>query len=277
MMRVYFEKPRTTVGWKGFINDPNLDETCNIDKGLRGARKLLVDITQMGLPCASEFLDVILPQYFADVVSWAAIGARTTESQLHRELASGLSMPVGFKNGTSGDIQIAVDAVKAANNRHTFVSISKLGVPAIVHSVGNNDCHVVLRGGRSGTNYDKESLSKTQAALEKGKVMTSVMIDVSHGNSEKNYLNQPKVVKSVCSQMAEGNMAITGVMIESHINAGNQDLPKADPSLPPIAERLKYGVSVTDACIDWETTVAVLAELSEAVNARRSKAPQQSK
>lgn len=269
MMRVYFEKPRTTVGWKGFINDPDLDESCHINKGLTAARTLLVNISKIGVPCASEFLDVILPQYMADVISWAAIGARTTESQLHRELASGSSMPVGFKNGTSGDIQVAVDAVKSANHNHTFVGITKFGVPAICHSLGNQDCHIVLRGGRTGTNYDKKSIDETRLALEKAKVLTSIMVDVSHGNSEKKFTNQPKVVKAICDQLEEGCQAIKGVMIESHLNEGNQEIPKPNGS-SNVRDKLKYGVSVTDACIGWDDTVQVLSALAQAVKARRA-------
>eukprot|EP00923_Selenidium_pygospionis_P009800 GHVN01016867.1.p1 GENE.GHVN01016867.1~~GHVN01016867.1.p1 ORF type:complete len:436 (+),score=95.90 GHVN01016867.1:101-1408(+) len=273
MMRVYFEKPRTTVGWKGYINDPNLDETYDINKGLKLARQLLVDISLLGVPCASEFLDVILPQYMADVIAWAAVGARTTESQLHRELASGLSMPVGFKNGTSGDIQVAVDAIRAANHPHSFISITKQGLPAIVHSMGNKDCHIVLRGGKTGPNYKKDEIDKTREMLTNNGALPSIMVDVSHGNSEKKFKNQLIVIDDVCKQLRSGDRTITGVMIESHLNQGNQSIPKMEPGAD-VRKTLKYGVSVTDACISWEDTVDVLNKLNLAVEAR--KASQQS-
>jgi len=265
LMRVYFEKPRTTVGWKGLINDPDLNGSFKINEGLRKARSLLLELNQMGVPAAVEFLDTISPQFIADLVSWGAIGARTTESQVHRELASGLSMPIGFKNGTSGDLQIACDAIMAASKPHTFLSVSKQGLSAIVHTKGNPDTHIILRGGKSGTNYDAKSVAATAAALEKAKVRPRVMVDCSHGNSLKLHTNQPKVAAELCKQVSSGCSKIVGLMIESHINEGNQ---KLNPGVTNLND-LKYGVSVTDACINLETTQTVLSELAAAVRARR--------
>jgi 3-deoxy-7-phosphoheptulonate synthase len=263
VMRVYFEKPRTTIGWKGLINDPYLDNSYAVNKGLHIGRKLLIDITDIGLPAGCEFLDPITPQFFADMVSWGAIGARTTESQVHRNLTSGLSMPVGFKNGTGGSIQMAIDAIIAATYPHSFLSVTDQGIAAIVTTNGNNDTHIILRGGESGPNYDAENVQRTLAALKEAKLPTRLMIDTSHGNSSKDYKRQPIVVKDIASQMADGNEGITGVLIESFIEDGKQNFgPK---------ETLIYGKSVTDACIGWDMTVPVVHELAKAVKARRSK------
>lgn len=251
VMRVYFEKPRTTVGWKGLINDPHLDDSYDIEEGLHQARRLLLEITGMGLPAATEFLDSIVPQYIGDLVSWAAIGARTTESQTHREMASGLSMPVGFKNGTDGSLQIALDAMQAARAGHSFLGIDQDGFTAIVRTRGNKDGHVVLRGGRKGTNYDPESLAEAVAALEKAGQNSSLMVDCSHANSEKKFARQEEVAHSAVAQRAAGNTAMIGLMIESYLHEGNQAV------LPNLAD-LKYGVSVTDACVSWETTERIL-------------------
>lgn len=256
MMRVYFEKPRTTVGWKGFINDPNLDESYDINKGLHASRGLLIDIVKLGLPTGTEFLDVITPQYIADAVVWGAIGARTTESQVHRQLASGLSMPVGFKNGTDGGVQIALDAIQAAAGQHHFLSVTKDGVAAIVTTRGNDACHVILRGGKQ-TNFDAESISNVVAQLNAKGLPPHVMVDCSHGNSLKDYRKQPSVASSLAEQIAAGSKAITGVMIESHLVEGAQKKPEV------------YGQSITDACVNWDTTVAMLDELAAAVRARR--------
>lgn len=261
IMRVYFEKPRTTVGWKGYINDPGLDESFDINRGLRLARQLLARLTDMGLACGTEFLDTISPQYFADLVTWGAIGARTVESQVHRELASGLSMPVGFKNGTGGGIGIAIDAIRAARGSHHFLSVTKQGVAAIVETTGNDSCHIILRGGKSGPNYDANTVASVCAQLEAAKLIPSVMIDCSHGNSNKDHRNQPLVAADIASQMRAGNKAITGVMIESHLVEGRQDVK-------PGCE-LVYGQSITDACISWEATREVLDVLAEAVRDRR--------
>jgi len=260
LMRVYFEKPRTTVGWKGLINDPRLDGSFKINEGLRLARKLLWELNEMGLPCATEFLDTISPQYTADLVSWGAIGARTTESQVHRELASGLSCPVGFKNGTDGNMKIAVDAIKAAASPHHFLSVTKAGHSAIVSTNGNEDCHVILRGGKS-TNYDAASVDAACIELGKAGLAARVMIDFSHANSSKEFKRQMLVSTDVAGQMAAGDDRIFGVMIESHLKEGRQDLR------PGLA--LDHGVSITDACIGWEDTVTVLDELAEAVRRRR--------
>ena len=269
VMRIYFEKPRTTVGWKGLINDPDLDGSFHINKGLRKARSFLIDVNELGLPAAVEFLDTISPQFIADLVSWGAIGARTTESQVHRELASGLSCPVGFKNGTGGDCQIAADAIKSSTQPHSFLSVTKHGLAAIVHTKGNPHCHVILRGGKSGPNYDKESVAAATALLSKsGLTNASIMIDCSHGNSKKVHTNQPIVAEAVAKQIASGNKNIIGVMIESHINEGKQALK---PGVTLLRD-LKYGVSVTDACINVDTTAAVLDGLANAVKARRSAA-----
>ncbi|KAI0484910.1 3-deoxy-7-phosphoheptulonate synthase [Xylariaceae sp. FL0804] len=257
VMRAYLEKPRTTVGWKGLINDPDINSSYNINKGLKMSRQLFVDLTDRGMPIASEMLDTISPQYLADVLSAGAVGARTTESQLHRELASGLSFPVGFKNGTDGSLGVAIDAIGAVRHPHHFLSVTKPGVVAIVGTVGNEDCFVVLRGGKSGTNYDAQSVSDAKAALQKAGLRQRLMVDCSHGNSEKNHKNQPKVAASLAEQMSRGEEAIMGVMIESNINEGSQKVPKEGRAA------LKHGVSITDACIGWEDTVSVLDILAE--------------
>ncbi|MBT9461164.1 MAG: 3-deoxy-7-phosphoheptulonate synthase AroG [Rugosibacter sp.] len=260
IMRVYFEKPRTTVGWKGLINDPYMDDSFKINDGLRLARKLLWDINQMGLPCGTEFLDAITPQYTADLISWGAIGARTTESQVHRELASGLSCPVGFKNGTDGNIRIAVDAIKAAASPHHFLSVTKAGHSAIVSTNGNEDCHVILRGGKE-TNYDAASVEAACVELGKSGLAARLMVDFSHANSKKQFKLQMDVARDVAAQMAAGEARIFGVMIESNLHEGRQDLTPGKP--------LDYGVSVTDACLGWEDTVVSLDILANAVKARR--------
>lgn len=261
LMRVYFEKPRTTVGWKGFINDPHLNESHDINTGLRSARGLLIELTHMGVPAATEFLDVITPQYIADVVAWGAIGARTTESQVHRQLASGLSMPVGFKNGTDGGIQIALDAIQAAAGQHSFLSVTKDGVAAIVKTRGNDACHVILRGGKAGTNFDAASIETVVSQLNARGLPASVMVDCSHGNSLKDYRKQPGVAQSLADQMSAGSKAITGVMIESHLVEGRQDTQPGQP--------LTYGQSITDACVNWPATETILDALAAAVRARR--------
>ncbi|WP_267223849.1 3-deoxy-7-phosphoheptulonate synthase [Dyella silvae] len=260
VMRVYFEKPRTTVGWKGLINDPDLDGSFRIDKGLRMARGLLRDINQKGVPAGCEFLDMITPQYIADLVAWGAIGARTTESQVHRELASGLSCPVGFKNGTDGNVKIAVDAVQAASQPHHFLAVTKDGQTAIAATTGNEDCHVILRGGKT-PNYDAASVDAACAAIAKAGLDSRVMIDASHANSGKLAENQPRVVDDIAAQVAGGERRIAGVMVESHLVGGRQELVPGQP--------LRYGQSITDGCIDWESTVAVLDRLAQAVRARR--------
>ena len=260
VMRVYFEKPRTTVGWKGFINDPNLDESHDINKGLRLARKLLLAINELGLAAATEYLDLISPQYFADLIAWGAIGARTTESQSHRQLASGLSCPVGFKNGTDGNIKIAVDAMKAAAAPHHFLSVTKAGHSAIVSTSGNEDCHVILRGGKM-PNYDAASVEGACKELAAAGLAQRGMVDFSHANSSKQYQKQMDVAVDVGAQIAAGDPRIIGVMVESHINPGRQDI------IP--GKSLTYGVSVTDACINWADTVTMLNGLAEAVRARR--------
>ncbi|KAJ9621295.1 3-deoxy-7-phosphoheptulonate synthase [Taxawa tesnikishii (nom. ined.)] len=265
IMRAYLEKPRTTVGWKGLINDPDIDETYNINKGLRVSRQLFADLTSSGMPIASEMLDTISPQFLADLISLGAIGARTTESQLHRELASGLSFPIGFKNGTDGSLTVCVDALGAAAAKHHFLGVTKQGLAAITRTKGNEDCFVILRGGTKGTNYDAESVKATRAALAKKNQREVMMIDCSHGNSLKDHRNQPKVAETIAQQLREGQDAIVGVMIESNINEGNQKVPPEGPS------GLKKGVSITDACIDWDTTVSVLENLASAVRERRSK------
>ena len=262
LMRVYFEKPRTTVGWKGLINDPRLDGSFKINEGLRLARKLLWQINELGLPCASEFLDTIAPQYTADLISWGAIGARTTESQVHRELASGLSCPVGFKNGTDGNIRIAVDAIKAAASPHHFLSVTKAGHSAIVSTNGNEDCHVILRGGKH-TNYEAAAVDAACQELGKSGLAARVMIDFSHANSRKDFKRQVEVTQDVAGQLAGGEDRIFGVMVESHLKEGRQDLLPGKP--------LQYGVSITDACIGWEDTVTVLDILADAVKNRRLK------
>ena len=260
-MRVYFEKPRTTVGWKGFINDPHLNESYDINNGLRGARSLLIELAKKRVPAATEFLDVITPQYIADVVAWGAIGARTTESQVHRQLASGLSMPVGFKNGTDGGIQIALDAIQAAAGEHCFLSVTKDGVAAIVKTQGNDACHVILRGGKGGTNFDAAAIQTVVDQLGPRCLPASVMVDCSHGNSLKDYRKQPLVADSLAEQLCQGSKAITGVMIESHLVEGRQD---AKPG-----QELVYGQSITDACVNWATTETMLEQLAGAVRARR--------
>jgi 3-deoxy-7-phosphoheptulonate synthase len=264
VMRTYFEKPRTTVGWKGLVNDPHIDGSFNINKGLRLARHLLCDITHLGLPVGCELLDTISPQYFADLISWGAIGARTTESQLHRELASGSSFPIGFKNGTEGSVQIAVDAMSAASHPHTFLGVTENGFAAIVKTSGNPNGHVILRGGTGGPNYSKEHVQKARQGLQKAGKVPSVMIDCSHANSSKDYRNQPKVLADICSQLRSGDRAITGVMIESNINEGKQDAPTNR------VKDLKYGVSITDGCVNWETTVTMLQDLNKAALQRQS-------
>ncbi|MBA3032530.1 MAG: 3-deoxy-7-phosphoheptulonate synthase AroG [Gammaproteobacteria bacterium] len=260
LMRVYFEKPRTTVGWKGLINDPRMDGSFKINDGIRLARRLLWELTGMGLPCATEFLDSITPQYTADLISWGAIGARTTESQVHRELASGLSCPVGFKNGTDGNIKIAVDAIRAAQAPHHFLSVTKAGHSAIVSTNGNEDCHIILRGGKQ-PNYDHASIEAACIELGKSGLAARVMVDFSHGNSSKNFKRQMEVSTDVASQLAAGEDRIFGVMIESHLNEGRQD---PHPDKP-----LAHGVSITDACLGWDDTVTVLDQLAEAVKKRR--------
>jgi 3-deoxy-7-phosphoheptulonate synthase len=260
LMRVYFEKPRTTVGWKGLINDPRLDGSFKINEGLRLARKLLWEINDLGLPAATEFLDTITPQYTADLIAWGAIGARTTESQVHRELASGLSCPVGFKNGTDGNIRIAVDAIKAAASPHHFLSVTKAGHSAIVSTNGNEDCHVILRGGKA-PNHDAVSIEAACTELGKSGLAARVMIDFSHANSQKKYELQTQVARDVGAQMAAGDDRIFGVMVESHLKAGRQDLVPGKP--------LEYGQSITDACLGWEESLAVLDILATAVQQRR--------
>ena len=265
VMRVYFEKPRTTVGWKGLINDPYLDESCRIDEGLRIARQLLIEINRTGLPAASEFLDVISPQYIGDLISWGAIGARTTESQVHRELASGLSAPIGFKNGTDGNIKIATDAIQVAARGHHFLSVHKNGQVAIVQTQGNQDCHVILRGGKA-PNYDAASVAAACKELEAAKLPASLMVDCSHANSSKQHLRQIEVAKDIAAQMTAGSHQVFGVMVESHLLDGAQ---KFTPGKDDV-RKLTYGQSITDACIGWEDSEAVLKVLSDAVKARRS-------
>jgi 3-deoxy-7-phosphoheptulonate synthase len=264
VMRVYFEKPRTTVGWKGLINDPYLDESFRIHEGLRIARQLLVDINRLGVPAGSEFLDVISPQYIGDLIAWGAIGARTTESQVHRELASGLSAPVGFKNGTDGNIKIAIDAIQAAARGHHFLSVHKNGQVAIVETRGNKDCHVILRGGKA-PNYDAAHVAAACAEIEAAKLPCRLMIDASHANSSKQHQRQIDVMKDVGGQLAAGNRCIFGVMVESHLNGGAQKFTPGKDD----AAKLAYGQSITDACIDWADTVGLLDGLAQAVKARR--------
>jgi 3-deoxy-7-phosphoheptulonate synthase len=270
IMRAYLEKPRTTVGWKGLINDPDIDKSFKINKGLRISRKMYADLTDLGMPIASEMLDTISPQFLADLISLGAIGARTTESQLHRELASGLSFPMGFKNGTDGSLGVAIDAVGAAAAKHHFMGVTSQGLAAVTKTSGNYDCFVILRGGSGGTNYDGESVKATKEALRKKGQKEVMMIDCSHGNSKKDYRNQPLVAQTICEQLRQGEDGIVGVMIESNIHEGNQKAPTEGPA------GLKKGVSITDACISWETTVEVLNQLAESVQMRRSlKAKQQ--
>ena len=265
VMRVYFEKPRTTVGWKGFINDPNLDESFDINKGLRLSRKLLLDINELGLAAGTEYLDLISPQYFADLIAWGAIGARTTESQSHRQLASGLSCPVGFKNGTDGNMKIAVDAIKAAAAPHHFLSVTKAGHSAIFSTAGNEDCHIILRGGKM-PNYDAASINAACDELAKSGLAQRVMIDFSHANSSKQYQKQLEVSTDVAAQLAAGDQRIVGVMVESHLNPGRQDITTG--------KSLEYGVSVTDACIGWAETEKLLQQLAAAVRERRKNTPE---
>ena len=261
LMRVYFEKPRTTVGWKGLINDPDINGSFRINHGLRAARSLLAEIAEMGLPAGSEFLDTIIPQFIADLISWGAIGARTTESQVHRELASGLSMPVGFKNGTDGNVQISIDAARAARQAHRFLSVTKQGIAAIVQTKGNDCCHLILRGSKAGTNYDRTSIQSVCDALVAAGLRPNVMVDCSHGNSCKDHEQQPKVAKDLAEQISSGSSQIFGVMLESHLVAGRQAYQPEGTST--------YGQSITDACISWEQTQPVLNMLAEAVRERR--------
>ncbi len=262
VMRVYFEKPRTTIGWKGLINDPNLDNSYDVNLGLRKARKVLLDINNLGLPAGTEFLDMITPQYLADLISWGAIGARTTESQIHRELASGLSCPVGFKNSTNGSIQVAIDAIGSASNSHIFLSITKEGKSAIFNSSGNEDCHVILRGG-SDTNYESSFVESTSKELEAAKKSKNVMIDMSHGNSKKQFKRQLIVNKDISDQISSGEDRIFGVMIESNLEEGNQ-------KIGPL-EEIKYGQSITDACVGWNDTEIMINQLSTAIENKRKK------
>lgn len=261
VMRVYFEKPRTTVGWKGLINDPNLDESYEINKGLHLARCLLADLNDMDIPAATEFLDLITPQYIADLISWGAIGARTTESQVHRELASGLSSPVGFKNGTDGTLQVAIDAIASASRPHNFLSLTKEGYSAIFATTGNDDCHIILRGGKE-PNYDAKHVEQAVKELSLAKVQTRLMIDCSHANSQKDHQKQINVAEDIAEQISQGNENIMGVMIESHLVAGRQDVEEGKP--------LVYGQSITDACINWDDSVKVLKTLANAVKQRRA-------
>ncbi|KAJ1884456.1 3-deoxy-7-phosphoheptulonate synthase [Kickxella alabastrina] len=269
IMRVYFEKPRTTVGWKGLINDPELNDTFQINKGLHVARDLLCKITDLGMPAGCELLDTISPQFLGDLFSWGAIGARTTESQLHRELASGVSFPVGFKNGTDGNATIAVDAIRSASHPHHFLGVTKSGLAAITVTRGNPMCHIILRGGNSGPNYESQWVSKISEQIKKAKVVDNIMIDCSHGNSSKDHRNQPKVSSDISKQVAAGNQSIIGVMIESNINEGRQDIPLEENGG---SKALKYGQSITDACVNWEQTIPMLQELAQAVRDRRSAA-----
>jgi 3-deoxy-7-phosphoheptulonate synthase len=265
VMRVYFEKPRTTVGWKGLINDPYLDESYRIDEGLRIARQLLVEINRLGMPAGSEFLDTISPQYIGDLISWGAIGARTTESQVHRELASGLSAPIGFKNGTDGNLKIACDAIQAAARPHHFLSVHKNGQVAIVETKGNKDCHVILRGGRL-PNYDAGSVAAACQALTEAKLLPTLMVDCSHANSSKQHQRQIDVARDIAAQLAAGSRQIFGVMVESHLNGGAQKFTPGKDD----AAALAYGQSITDACIGWDDSLEVLKVLSDAVLARRA-------
>jgi 3-deoxy-7-phosphoheptulonate synthase len=264
VMRVYFEKPRTTIGWKGLINDPHLDQSFKINDGLRLARHLLLDLAEMGVPSGTEFLDMISPQYIAGLVSWGAIGARTTESQVHRQLASGVSCPVGFKNATSGDVQVAIDAILSAAHSHTFLGHSKHGQSAIFVTTGNPECHIILRGGRNTVNYSAESVASTAAKMEKAGILPRIMIDCSHANSNKDYRRQHIVCHDVAAQIAAGDRRIMGVMIESNLVAGSQPLVPGQP-----LDKLVYGQSITDGCIDWHETHQLLAELAAAVRTRR--------
>ncbi|MDR7299184.1 3-deoxy-7-phosphoheptulonate synthase [Pelomonas aquatica] len=267
VMRVYFEKPRTTVGWKGLINDPYLDESYRIDEGLRIARQLLLEINRLGVPAGSEFLDVISPQYIGDLIAWGAIGARTTESQVHRELASGLSAPIGFKNGTDGNIKIATDAIQAAARGHHFLSVHKNGQVAIVETRGNADCHVILRGGKA-PNYDAQNVAAACADLAKSRLPQRLMVDCSHANSSKQHQRQLDVARDIAGQLREGGQSIFGVMVESHLNDGAQKFTPGQDD----ASKLEYGKSITDACLGWDDSLAVLDVLAGAVQARRGAA-----
>ena len=258
IMRVYFEKPRTTVGWKGLINDPDINETYNIAKGVEIARKLLIDIANLGLPAGTEFLDPISPQYVTDIISWGAIGARTAESQIHRELASGLSCPIGIKNGTDGSLKAAIDGIQAANHSHVFLGATKEADIAMLKTAGNNDTHIILRGGKV-PNYDEKSVENTLTALKEAEINETIMIDASHGNSQKKFKQQIPVIESICNQISGGNDNIKGVMIESHLKEGNQK----------ISDKLNYGQSITDACMGWEDTLLCLKKLNEAINIKR--------
>jgi len=264
IMRVYFEKPRTTVGWKGLINDPDLNGSFQINKGLHIGRGLLRDLNQIGVPCGVEFLDTISPQYIADLVSWGAIGARTTESQIHRELASGLSVPIGFKNGTNGNVDVAFEGIKAAMHPHCFLGVGKWGLSAIIRTSGNDSCHIILRGGVNATNYDTESVKKASSfARDVMKIEPSIMIDCSHGNSKKIHTNQVPVSQNIAKQIAEGNRDIIGVMIESNLVEGNQKIPDEGPHY------LRYVQSITDACLSWSQTEPVLRDFAKAIIQRR--------
>jgi len=261
VMRVYFEKPRTTVGWKGLINDPRLDGSFQINEGLHRARRFLLDVLELGLPTGTEFLDPISPQFLADLISWGAIGARTSESQVHRELASGLSMPVGFKNGTDGTIQIAIDAIRSAANPHHFLSVTKQGVAAIVSTKGNPDCHVILRGGVSGPNYSADAVAPVVEDLESAGLPGRLMVDCSHANSDKDHLRQPVVVSDLAGQIGEGSRSVCGVMLESFLVDGSQNHESGEEQI--------YGMSITDKCMSWERTEPLFTELAEAVRKRR--------
>ena len=276
VMRVYFEKPRTTVGWKGLINDPRLDGSFRISEGVRLARRLLLDLVELGLPAGCEFLDPISPQYTSDLVSWGAIGARTTESQVHRELASGLSMPIGFKNGTGGTVQIAIDACRAAAFPHRFLGVTEQGLAAIVITRGNDECHVILRGGARGPNYDRANIATVLEQLAGSGVAERVMVDASHGNSERDHSRQLDVINDLAAQIAEGQRGIVGVMVESFLVAGRQDLPQIPPQTssagtpPGVRDGLTFGKSITDACIGWDESERALRDLAAAVRARRA-------
>jgi 3-deoxy-7-phosphoheptulonate synthase len=263
VMRVYFEKPRTTIGWKGLINDPHLDQSFDINTGLRTARRLLRDLNERGVPCGCELLDPISPQYISGLVSWGAIGARTTESQVHRELASGRSMPIGYKNGTDGTIKIAVDAVMSSARPHHFLGVTEQGLAGVVSTKGNPECHVILRGGATGTNYDAESVQATATALEKAGLAPGPMVDCSHGNSSKDFRRQPEVARVLAEQLAGGQRALIGAMLESNLVEGNQEHVSGQP--------LTYGQSITDACMSWETTLPTLQALAEGVRKRRNR------
>jgi 3-deoxy-7-phosphoheptulonate synthase len=261
VMRVYFEKPRTITGWKGLINDPHLDGSFDIHTGLQRARQLLLNLAEMGMPSATELLDPIIPQYLADVISWTAIGARTTESQTHREMASGLSMPVGFKNSTDGSFAIAIHAILSASHPHHFLGINAEGIASIVSTTGNRDCHLVLRGGKQGANYHPADLEKAAAELTQYDLVPRLMVDCSHGNSQKDYRNQPKVIANIAEQLQQGSPYLMGVMVESHLVEGNQ-------SVPPDLSKLTYGQSITDACVDFATTEEMLRSLAHSLKSR---------